>query len=180
MSCITEILKLKGDKEVLLSLDEDGKPWIAVEGGGKYKDYEYLIVLNHQGHRCGYIAIKPEHPANNIKPVFDPFLQKERFNYDALDIDCHGGLTFGGSNHGLKDLLSTSCTDNWIGFDCGHIGDLCDVEAFTKYFGEEERKKKQYFFDAMNYDFGIRSIKNFVYVETECKCIIDQLIEQAA
>lgn len=38
MGCITEILKLKGDQEVLLPLGEDGKPWIAVEGGSKYKN----------------------------------------------------------------------------------------------------------------------------------------------
>jgi hypothetical protein len=183
MCCITEILKLKGDREVFIPLDKSGHPWIAVEGGGKYKDYEYLIVLNHHGHRCGYVAIPAKHPANDVGYSMNKFYKgMEEFNYHKLDIDCHGGLTFGSKNHGLKDLLKNPCADNWIGFDCGHAGDHCDVEAFIKYYGEEEAKEKKTFFDAMNYGtiFGMGSVKDYSYAEDECKSIIDQLIEKAA
>lgn len=177
MSCITEILRIKGDKEVLLPLNKNGEPWIAVEGGGKYKEYEYLIVLNQNAHRCGYVAIPPNHPANDVGTRINTYTEDEEFNYDELDIDCHGGLTFGGNHHGLKELLSVPCTDNWIGFDCGHCYDHCDSDAFIKYYGEEKAKEKESFFNVSMIEIG-GSVKSFEYVERECKKIINQLIEK--
>ena len=159
MSCITEILKLKGDKEFLL---EPGH--VAVEGGGTYKDHEYLIVLNSMGHRCGYVALKPEHKYS-----------QSGCDYDSLDIQCHGGLTFMASDHHLKVLLPIPCNDIWIGFDCGHYNDLSDEEAFRKYYGEELYKKKEYFFNS-KVDYGNTTVKDFDYAEDECHSIIDQLI----
>ncbi len=173
MSCISEILKLKGDRDVLLPLREDGKPWIAVEGGGTYKDYEYLIVLNHNGHRCGYVAIPPLHPANEIGTRNNSYTDKDELDYMELNISCHGGLTFGSNSHGLKKLLTNECQDYWIGFDCGHVNDACDTEAYKKYYGEEKFKKQETFFNC--YNDG--SIKTFKYAENECKSIIDQLLE---
>lgn len=178
MSCITEILKLKGNQEVLLPLNKKGKPWVAVEGGGTYKDYEYLIILNHNGHRCGYVAIPSHHPFSQTKSEMRQFAggEYEHYDYDSLDLEAHGGLTFMAPDHSLKDLLSTPCTDLWIGFDCGHYFDSCDVEAFKKYYGEEEAKERESFFDCM--DGG--SVKDFPYVERECHSLIDQLIQKAA
>lgn len=178
MSCITEILKLKGDKEALVP---EGN-WIAVEGGGVYKDHEYLIVLNSNGHRCGYVAIKPEHPYSKTPVEMREFLGRKRphYDYDSLNIECHGALTFMAPDHGLKDLLPISCNDMWIGFDCGHFGDMCDTAAFKKYFGEEENKEKQSFFNAMNHGYEGQSVKDFSFVQHECESIIDQLIAVAA
>ncbi len=180
MSCITEILKLKGDKEVLVP---DGE-WIAVEGGGTYKDHEYIIVLNTSGHRCGYVAIPPEHPYSQTPEEQRSILGRtsSHWDYDSLDIDVHGGLTFMSPEHGLKDLLSVPCNDMWIGFDCGHYLDKCDVKMFRKYFGEEECKQKESFFNAMNHDdidMG-QTVKEYHYVEKQCHSIIDQLIQVAA
>lgn len=171
MSCITEILKLKGDKEFLLAFDVDSTPWIAVEGGGIYKDHEYLIVLNKFGHRCGYVAIPSNHK-------FD----SPSWNYDSLDIECHGGLTFMARHHDLKDLLTIPCNDLWVGFDCGHCFDNSDVKAFTKYFGEKEAKEKQSFFNTMNISNRDEKaeVRTYEYTESECHSIIDQLIEKAA
>lgn len=178
MSCITKLLEMMGDKDVLVP---DGK-WIAVEGGGLYKDHEYLIVLNTNGHRCGYVAIPPEHPYSNTPEEERSFFggkKYKHYDYDSLNINCHGGLTFMSPTHGLKDLLDVPCNDIWIGFDCGHLGDSCDIKLFKKYFGEEEAKEKESFFNAM--DFGeISHVKDFGYVEEQCHYIIDQLIEQAA
>ncbi len=176
MSCITEILKMKGDKDVFIPLNKDGKPWIAVEGGGTYKDYEYLIVLNHMGHRCGYVAIPPEHKANNIGQRVNTYTKEEELDYSALDIECHGGLTFGGKHHGLKKLLTNTCEDNWIGFDCCHLYDASDYELLTEYFGEQTESRKSTL-SLLNEE---GTVKTFKYVEKECKSIIDQLIEKAA
>lgn len=176
MSCITEILKLKGEKEVLIP---EGN-WIAVEGGGTYKEHEYIIVLNTNGHRCGYVAIPPEHKYSETPMEMRSFLgsrERPHWDYNSLEIDCHGGLTFMSTDHGLKDLLTVPCNDMWIGFDCGHCYDRTDTESFKKYYGEEEYEKKQSFFNAMN--SPDTTVRNFYYVEQECHSIIDQLIQAA-
>lgn len=181
MSCITEILKLKGDKDVLVP---DGD-WIAVEGGGTYKDHEYLIVLNTNGHRCGYVAIPPDHPYSST-PEEERTLMGGRpykhYDYDSLDIDVHGGLTFMSPDHGLKDLLPMPCTDMWIGFDCGHCYDLADLKMFKKYFGQEQYELKESFFKALDHtDISLeQKVREYGYVEEQCHHIIDQLIQVAA
>jgi hypothetical protein len=176
MSCITEILKLKGDKPFYPVIDAvDGKPWVVIEGGGTYKEHEYLIVLNQMGQRCGYVALHPLHPANKVGGCPDEFGE---FGYDRLDISCHNGLTFGGKQHHLKDLLSTPCDDSWIGFDCGHYGDACDFEALNKYYGKDERSTSRQENLELLSEHG--TIKSFEFAGTECQSIIDQLVEQAA
>ena len=170
MSCITEILKLKGNNDYFVP---EGS-WTSVEGGGTYNDHEYLIVLNTNGHRCGYVALKPEHPYSKLTANLENTFKT--YDYDSLDIDVHGGLTFMSPSHDLKNLLPTPCNDMWIGFDCGHYGDFCDTEAFKKYFGAERFDRKESFFKFMNDGFQNKSIKDFNYVEKECHSVIDQLI----
>lgn len=175
MGCITELLKIKGDREFMLP--QGG--WTAVEGGGTYKDYEYLIVLNTTGHRCGYVAIPPEHrysqtPEEERTTISHKY---KHYGYEKLDIHCHGGLTFMSPSHGLKDLLTTPCNDMWIGFDCGHCDDAIDKEALRKYYGEEAYEKRASYIDAMS-DLD-QSVKPFTFVEKECHYIIDQLIQVA-
>ena len=174
MSCITEILNLKGNKEVMIDYDEQKNPWIAVEGGGKYKEYEYLIVLNMLGHRCGYVAIPPSHKYSNTPIKKCNFFGKEHhsYDYDSLDIECHGGLTFMSPDHGLKNLLTTPCTDQWIGFDCGHCYDKSDYDAMEKYFGREYAEARFKYCSSLE-DGNI--VRTFEYVEIQCKSIIDQL-----
>jgi hypothetical protein len=177
MSCITEILKLKGDQDVLVP---EGN-WIAVEGGGTYKDYEYLVVLNTNGHRCGYVAIPPEHKYSQTpeETGLSPGGQvSKRYNYYDLEIECHGGLTFMAPDHGLKDLIPNACNDIWIGFDCGHCWDACDTETHLKYFGEDENVKRRSFFDTMRLP-NDQSVKSYHYAAMECESIIDQLIKVA-
>lgn len=170
MGCITEILKLKGDREVLVP---DGG-WIAIEGGGTYKDYEYIIVLNATAQRCGYVALPPEHPYSQKPPYY------AYYDCASLDIDVHGGLTFMATDSGLKDLLPTPSNEIWIGFDCGHWRDMCDVEMFKKYFGEEEFQAKKLFFECMDHSYLGQTVKQYDYVEQQCHHVIDQLIQVAA
>lgn len=160
MSCITELLELKGDKPFFVPQGHT----VAVEGGGTYKGHEYLITLNHNGHRCGYVALLPDHPFNNAE------------TYNDLDIECHGGLTFMSHQHDLKESLTIACNDTWIGFDCGHYYDLPDVEAYKQYFGDYEYNLRKDFFDCFRGNYA--TLKKFDYVEQQCKSIIDQLIEQ--
>lgn len=161
MSCITEILKLKGDSEILITPLVRG---LAIEGGGIYKDYEYLITFTDLGSRCGYIALPPDHEFNKFEDY-----------YDFEQIDCHGGITFAGTHHPAKDLLKDRyCLDKWIGFDCGHSIDGCDFKTVKKYFFSCDDNEIFKSMQELQNLIGEKP-KSFSYVEDECKKIIDQL-----
>ncbi len=184
MSCITEILKLKGEQPALLPVDKDGKPWIAVEGGGTYKNHEYLIVLTTMGHRCGYVAVPAGHKLDYVKSEKRkmPGSDREYTHYDYdYDIECHGGVTFCKREHDLKDLLTVPCNDLWLGFDCAHAWDARDYDALEKYFGKDCDTLKFYNQYPEHKRIGLNeTVKTYGYVELECKSMIDQLIEKAA
>jgi hypothetical protein len=150
MGCITKLLE-SGAKR---TRPNSGS---YVEGGGVYKGYEYLVVLNHNGHRCGYVAIDSTHPLHQCESYDDP----------RMDIDVHGGVTFFETQP-----TESSCTDKWIGFDCGHHDDLPDLDALEKADPERAADVRKY--RAYPYDYE-PSMKDFSYVEHECKRIIEQV-----
>ncbi len=160
MSCITQLLEMKGDKPFLKF-----SPHAVIEGGGNYKDYEYLITFTNLGHRCGYVALKQKDVEKLEKDRDDP-------DYYYPDLDCHGGITFYSSDHDAKDLLPISCSDHWVGFDCGHYKDKDDKELTIKYFGKSLRNQDH--FDFQN-NFPEITIKSYEFVEEQCKLIINQL-----
>lgn len=190
MSCITEILAIKGDKEILPIRSKKHPKEMrgnVVEGGGHYKDYEFLVTFNDMGFRCGYVAVPEDHPAYNHADSYP-------------DYDVHGGVTFYDKSHIAELILGHTCTDKWIGFDCGHAGDFNDLEQAKKYFGDENRilrgikisqEIKETVLKNMERDFpGYIETKNSPdypwkehkrpkeYVIKECKKLIRQLIKE--
>lgn len=169
MSCISKILELKGDRDVL----PVGSRFV-IEGGGLYKDYEFLITFNLLGFRCGYVAIPPEHPIHKLE------------GYD-IPIDAHGGITFNGISSMPLDLLGHSCEDKWIGFDCGHHNDIHDIETARKYFSNAGNEIEWGIFENMenrlrSCDKGLpkfmhRKKRSMAYIANECRGMINQLIE---
>jgi hypothetical protein len=158
MSCISKILEVKGDKKILISGE------IAIEGGGIYKDYEYLITFTSHGHRCGYVAI-PETHTTYIS------------NEDYPDFDVHGGITFFG-NPRFDDITGHKCTDKWIGFDACHYRDLDNIETAEKYFGETNYINFMKY-NYVKYNDDPRKHRSYSYMERECKRLINQLIERS-
>lgn len=79
-----------------------------------------LIVRGPSGALCGYVGVDESHPC----------YEKD---YDSVDVDVHGGLTFanhcahGPEERGICHKPSEGEPDNvwWLGFDCAHSGDLC-------------------------------------------------------
>lgn len=55
---------------------------------------------------CGYVGLPKGHPMHGK-------------HYDAIDADCHGGLTYAADSY--KDGTW------WVGFDLGHAGDAFTV-----------------------------------------------------
>lgn len=81
----------------------------------------YITGLLQRGWGNGYVAVPPTHPAYKI-------------DYDNVDIDIHGGLTYSQHGNGI-DVPK----DWWVfGFDTAHYMDNLDrwpkeaVEAETK------------------------------------------------
>ena len=80
--------------------------------GHIYADWEEgafrCLVMRGPSALCAYIGVKP---GNRLYGK----------SYESLDIDCHGGLTWG-SYGGGKDTYRTAGYD-WFGWDYGHCND---------------------------------------------------------
>jgi hypothetical protein len=161
MSCITQILNLKGEKEFW----NIGK--IVIEDGGIYKDYEFLITFVNSGFRCGYVAIPENHKLYNL----------EEHEAYGLDIDVHGGITFFDRHETIleRTIGNISCSDKWLGFDAGHYNDDFDEICLIKYFGKHNPLTKLY---SDNYRKAYKmELKDKHFMINECKKLIDQIIE---
>ncbi len=167
MSCISEILKVKGDKDFLL-LDR-----FVVEDGGIYKGYEYLITfVEIMAHRCGYVAISKDN---------------KLYDKDLMDLECaanlsvHGGITFNDSGAHITEAVlnkKISCTDRWIGFDAMHAYDLPDIECYKKYFIIRPLALESMESLAKCYERETKdAIRDKPYMVDQCKSLIDQIIE---
>ena len=79
---------------------------------GQYKGYSFLI-LSYGTHPCAYVRVPKHHR----------FYQK---HYDAIDINCHGGLTYAGTSVIGKTPVSMILIEQdgwWIGWDYAHCND---------------------------------------------------------
>ena len=138
----------------------------------EYKDYNCKILriavkepyakVHHVfgGHLCGYVKIPLE-----LK------IHQKRFD---VNLDCHGGITF-------NELDEKG--ENWIGFDCCHLNDICPS---TEYLNNtrpeliEIEKRHQEMMEKLNIKrsrFFDKTYKNINFCIQECKSIVDQIIE---
>lgn len=168
MSCISKILEVKGDKPVLI----DDRNTIAIEGGGVFKGYEYIITFTERGHRCGYVAIPPSHPTYNSSE-------------DYPDYEVHGGVTFFDKARFEEFTGGHRCDDKWIGFDAMHGGDKECLDTIIKYFGENDHIKFTKTYDTLfgkmiQYDSWEPKHRTFAYMKNECRLLINQLVKEAA
>ncbi len=75
---------------------------------GSHAGFEWAIVHNGMGFRCGYVKVEPGHPWHGQ-------------HYDNIDASVHGGLTFG--EHDTPCDNGGPDNGYWVGFDCAHSGD---------------------------------------------------------
>jgi hypothetical protein len=90
----------------------------------RYGDAPCLLVRGPLGAWCGYVALYPGHPAYG-KPYRDV----------EAAYDVHGGLMYGHhcSGHVCHVARPGEPADHayWLGFDCGHAGDITPGMAAT-------------------------------------------------
>lgn len=78
---------------------------------GEHAGYQFTVVHNGLGHRCGYVRVPKGHPWH-------------RKDYDDVQADVHGGLTF--SEPDVPCDHGGPYDAYWLGFDCAHLDDAAD------------------------------------------------------
>lgn len=132
--------------------EPDKKQWQDAETG-----LPCLIVRGPNGSLCGYVGVSDGHPA----------FEK---NYDDVDVEVHGGLTFcdhcgPGDNEasGICHVPPAGEPDHvwWLGFDCAHIWDFSPGRplGFIRFSRDE-------------------TYRDLAYVENECRSLARQLAAQ--
>lgn len=102
---------------------------------------------------CGYCLLPKKHPWRNLL-------------FHEIPTDVHWGLTFS--------------EDGWIGFDCGHLGDLCPRIQLTV-----NKDKKEFFEKFPKYAEILKSQKifskdvyrNIIFVIDQCKLLANEILE---
>jgi hypothetical protein len=80
----------------------------------RHRGLPCLIVRNGNGALCGYAGVPPRHPWHGLE-------------YDGIDADVHGGLTYAAACAGhICHVPAPGEPDDvwWLGFDCGHAFDI--------------------------------------------------------
>jgi hypothetical protein len=127
---------------------------------GHVHGFEYEIVANRIGFRCGYIKVLPGHP----------WFGK---GYNDIDAEVHGGLTYASEG--------TACPGDhdekaewWVGFDCGHGGDAMDPTLMPP-----GRELDTEWWNGQSDKYGY-TVKTTEYVRTECASLANQAQAAAA
>lgn len=131
---------------------------------GEHAGFEWEIVHNGMGHRCGYVRVLPGHPWFE-KPYDDVRVAGDEWP------EVHGGLTF--ADHGKTCETHKGEDEWWLGFDCAHAGDLPDPELPHTRYPSVFRELSDAFFGGTSLGEAVRTQE---YVEAECR----RLCEQAA
>lgn len=116
-----------------------------------------LIVRGPLGALCGYVGISPGHPW---------YLK----DYRDLDVDVHGGLTYGKLCQEGEPICHVPQEGEpaevyWIGFDCGHIEDIIPgMDASIKKLGLPPLR------------MGGESYKTIDYIKEQVKHLAEQAL----
>ena len=122
---------------------------------GEHLGFEWMIIHNRCGYRCGYVRIPLGHPWHGAS---------DRDLYATVSV--HGGLKFAEADVPCDQ----GGADNawWIGFDCAHYNDAADPSLPID--------PELY---APLVIFGVGEIRTTEYVEAECLSLCEQAAESA-
>ena len=138
-------------------------------GKGEHVGFEWEVVVNPMGYRCGYVRVLPGHP----------WFEKDYD--DNIAADAHGGLTF--AQHGKACPTHGAAAEWWIGFDCAHCDDAPDP-ALRAHAGVRQGDNA---FDAsavlkekLGYSIIERgTVRTQEYAEAECRALCEQAYRAA-
>ena len=121
------------DQPILTECSIDRSEWRPDAGPGPWDDepdyrhwvhaatgLDCLIVRNHMGALCGYVGVSEGHPWHGVG--YDDIEERHAEAW----VPSHGGLTYASACSG--DICHAADHEGaptwWVGFDCGHAGDL--------------------------------------------------------
>lgn len=119
---------------------------------GEHAGFEWVVVHNGSGYRCGYVRVPAGHPWHG----------KDESEVDA---SVHGGLTFAEAD--LPCDKAGPDNAHWLGFDCCHGGDAADPSLP----GDGDRSVSRMFLEGLN-RYG--TVRTQEYVEAECRSLCEQ------
>ncbi len=120
---------------------------------GTHKGFEWIVTNNGSGYRCGYIRVPKGHPWRGK-------------DYDEIDLDVHGGLTFG-----EPDLPCDKAGEDdayWLGFDCAHGFDAPDPKLTNS--------DRVHIRALRGETFG--TVRTQEFAEAECRSLCEQAKEE--
>lgn len=136
---------------------------------GEHQGFQWQVIHNGRGYRCGYIRL----------PVGHPWHGKSWNDSEVEEVEVHGCITYAEPD----EPCSKPGPDDawWLGFDCAHVFDLPDPELpnnrppspFDFCFSSP-------FFDAIDSIVSRhpidarRDVRSQEYVEAECRKLCDQ------
>ena len=127
-----------------------------VLGEGVHAGYQWLIMNNGTGYRCGYVQLPKGHPWHGL-------------DYDdaneVMDVPVHGGLTFSEPDEPCDALGDDDAW--WLGFDCAHGFDLPDPDLKTDRTDEQSRAIL-----ALYHNTGAE-VRTQAYVESQCRTLCE-------
>lgn len=120
---------------------------------GEHLGFEWVVVRNFSGYRCGYVRV----------PVGHPWHGK---HYDDVDARVHGGLTF--AEPDLSCNKGGADDAHWLGFGCAHGGDAPDPQFEVN----ENVNLARMFLGDVGSRYGV--VRTQEYVEAECRSLCEQ------
>jgi hypothetical protein len=123
---------------------------------GMYRCYEWEVVCNPLGFRCGYVRIPRGHLWHGK-------------DYSEVNASVHGGLNFAEAD----SHCGKGGDDNawWLGFSCDHVLIDAPDPALPTY----DKQEAEFMSRVMTWDdWPAQVIRDTPFVEAECKRLIDQ------
>lgn len=113
------------------------------------------------GHYCAYVRLPNNHSYVKLLSKQKWFAlgkghRHYHYNYDAVPVDCHGGLTFGDKIPTKNKSVQGFTKGWWIGWDYAHYGD----------------------YTPMSFGIGEGKVWQHEEIEKDCKNVIRQLLNK--
>jgi len=126
---------------------------------GEHLGFQWVVVNNGMGYRCGYARVPLGHPWHGKKYG------------DLDDVAVHGGVTF--TEADVPCDAPGADTDWWIGFDCAHAFDAPDPELARS---RSDSGPSLSFLNNLLVDGDSEryEVRTQAYVENECRSLCQQ------
>jgi hypothetical protein len=127
---------------------------------GEHLGFQWVVVNNRVGYRCGYARVPLGHPWHGK-------------SHNDLNVEVHGGLTFAEAD--VPCDAPGADTDWWLGFDCAHAFDAPDPELARSCSASVPSLSSLNFLIAFaEGDNNCYAVRTQAYVESECRSLCQQ------